>query len=216
MGRFCADRPNERICWDQDLVSVACRSREELRAYLGRLAGRGLADAAAILATTELSSKVRTPAEVEAIREAQAAARDVALVYRFQVRRAPWVEVVQGPLPGGGPVVAGCFLAGGPPGELALPEGWTPEGAAHELDEPGDGDEYLPTWHESLAKSSPEIRAWMLAQGPDAILAWGETTGGPKLFAGRVRPGGKVIERERVERDADGTERRIVDRWVKL
>ena len=182
----------------------------------GRLAGRGLADAAAILATTELSSKVRTPAEVEAIREAQAATRDVALVYRFQVRRAPWVEVVHRPLPGGGPVVAGCFLAGGPPGDLFWPEEWAPERAVDPYDEPGDGDEYLPTWDESLAKSSPETRAWMLAQGPDAIQAFGEATGGPKLFAGRVRPGGKVIERERVERSADGTERRIVDRWVKL
>ena len=213
---FCDDRPSERFCCDLELVSVACRSRGELRAYLERLAGRGLADAAAILATTEISSKVRAPAEVEAIQEAQAATRDVALVYRFQVRRAPWVEVVQGPLPGGGPVVAGCFLAGGPPGELALPEGWTPERAVDLYDEPGDGDEYLPTWHELVATMRPETREYLLAQGPSAMQALFEATEQPKLFAGRVRPGGKVIERERVERDADGTERRIVDRWVKL
>ena len=213
---FCAERPNERICWDHDLVSVACRSRDELRAYLGRLAGRGLADAAAILATTELSSNVRMAEEVEAIREAQAAVRDVALVYRFQKRPPPWVEVLQAPLPAGGPLVAGCYLAGGPQGELAFPTGWTPQRAIDHYDEPGDGDEYLPTWHEFVATLSPQNREYMLAQGPSAIQAMLEATGQQKMFAGRVRPGGKVIEEVRIERDADGIERPVLHRWVKL
>ena len=213
---FCADRINDRIVNDEDLVGVCCGSRRELREYLGRLVGRGVADAAAILATTELSAKLRGPAEVGAIRAAQAACTEWALVYRYQERCVPWLRVVRAPLPEGGPVVVGCCLAGGPVGELALPEGWTPESAVDPYDEPGDGDEYLPTWHEFVASLSPESKEYVLARGPHAEQALIEMARVPKMFAGRVRPGGKVIERERVERDPDGTERIVTHRWIKL
>lgn len=214
---FCAERVDERTCWDDRILRLAARDRHELRELLAALAGRGLEEAARIRATTEIGERLLSPEQEEERRDAQCAAGELALVYALQKRRAPWLAVMSGRLPDGGPEVAGCYLADAPPGELALPAGWSVEQAVDPLDEPADGDEWRPTWHDYLAEiEEPGAREEMLAQGPGPLLAWAQATGSPKPFAGQIRPGGKVIEQEAWTTDEQGRRVRVVQRWIKL
>jgi hypothetical protein len=197
---FCAERVDERSCWDERILRLAARDRHELRELLAALGERLL-----------------SPEQEEERRDAQCAAGELALVYALQTRRVPWLAVMSGRLPDGGPEVAGCYLADAPPGELALPAGWSVEQAVDPLDEPADGDEWRPTWHEYLAEvEQPGVRAEMLAQGPGPLLAWARATGRPKPFAGQIRPGGKLIEQEAWTTDEQGRRVRVVQRWIKL
>lgn len=214
---FCAERLDERACWDHELVRLACRDRHELREVLAALAERGFEEAARIRETTEVGERMLSPEQEEERRDVQCAARELALVYALQQRRVPWLAVMRRRLPGGGPEVSGCYLADAPPGELALPSGWSAERAVDPLDEPADGDEWRPTWHEYLAEiEEPGAREEMLAQGPGPLLAWARATGSPKPFAGQIRPGGKVIEQEAWITDEQGRRVRVVQRWIKL
>lgn len=214
---FCAERVDERTCWDERILCLACRDRHELRELLAALAERGFEEAARIRATTEIGERMLTPEQEEERRDVQCAASELALVYAFQKRRVPWLAVMQGRLPGGGPEVSGCYLEDAPPGELALPAGWSAEQAVDPLDEPADGDEWRLTWHEYLAEiTTAEAREELISQGPGPVLAWAQATGSPKPFAGQIRPGGKVIEQEAWTTDEQGRRVRVVQRWIKF
>ena len=213
---FWREAPNESGCCDDDLVAFSFATRPKFRAWLEQLERRGFADARTILDATELSGRcVRPPEEVAPLQARIATTGELALVYRRQPVRPGGLALKEGEWPGTRVVVAGAFLAGGSPGELAVPEGWTVADAVPLRFEPESGDEQLATWHEFLQLLSPKSRDYCLRTGPDAVQALNDLGGGPRLFAGPVRPSPKVIEQETVVRDPDGTERVVIDRWVK-
>ena len=204
-------------CTDGELVGAHFYDRHGFRGGLERLRAMGIEDAGGILEATEVDPDVRLEKEERAARiERLAATRDVALLTPRRESVNGWLVLGRGRVGPDGPVVAGCRLAeGGEPG-LALPEGWSVADAVPLHEDFEQGDELLPTWHEYLRGIAPDARAWMLAQGPEATLAWWRMLGQDKPFAGVVRESPKVHQEECVVRDPDGTERKMTARWVKF
>jgi hypothetical protein len=202
---------------DGELVALHFRDRPAFRAELSHLKERGFAeDSAVLIRATELSEQLRTPEAIATLQQQTTEVFDLALVYRKQSRQPHWLGLKVGPGPQGGPSVAGTFLLLGQASTLGVPGDWSEQQAIPEREEPESGDEMLPTWHEFLDRMGPERREYLLSWGPDAYQAYTSAIGGERLFAGPIRPGGLVIEEERVERDADGKERRVLHRWVKF
>ena len=210
------EAPNGSGRHDDDLVAFSFASRPEFRAWLERLERSGFADAGTILRATELSPRIRTPEEIAELQARIAATEELALVYRRQPCRPPWLAFQDGRCPGTEVVVGGAWLAGSAPVSLATPADWTVEDAVPLRDEPESGDELLPTWHEFVRELPAEAREETLRWGPEAFQSFSTAIGEPRLFAGPIRPAPNLIEQEVVVRDPDGTERAMVARWTKL
>lgn len=211
-----AEPPNGSGRHDDDLVAFSFASRPEFRAWLERLERHGFADAGTILAATELSERIRTPEQIAELQARIATTRELALVYRRQPCRPPWLAFDEACCPGTQVVVGGAWLAGMEPVGLATPAGWSVEDAVPERDEPESGDELLPTWHEFVRSLPAEEREEMLRWGPEAFQAFSAFDDAGRLFASPIRPAPNVIERERIVRDPDGTERVMLERWTKF